>query len=372
MVTTNPDLLAFLFSMIGGFAMGTYPVPIKAPSVLKAKVHPMIFQCYKSFWVFTLGFMFIIFNIIGGKPAYVFTYWGILGAAAWIPSGLGTIASVPRLGVGMAIVVNTGTSATFQFLVGIMVGEKMKMHGSPGHEYVLAPYCLIGIVLGMAGLVLSLTLKFPDRRQVGDATERLENAQSILSDVDVSAVGQPTSGTISKSDLIIGLSCAFGAGIFSALQFAVISIGHKVEDPGCTECPAHAHYINEFDSFGSYMTSFGIGAGLITPLYLGLFTASETCAGRDLPESHFQTLKLLGSCAGWFWVAGNVFQSAAVNRGGDAVMGPANQACQLITSGAWGLLYYREVRDPKRIGCWLLAAAWTVCFVILLGREKQK
>merc|ERR1712113_530312 len=117
-------------------------------------------------------------------------------------------------------------------------------------------------------------------------------------------------------------------------------------------------------------TSFGIGAGLITPLYLGLFAGSEKCQGKEMPPMHFRTLRILGSMAGWFWVGGNVFQSAAVGRGGSSTMGPANQAFQLITSGAWGLCYYREVKDPKRIMCWLVAATWTVTFVILLGKEK--
>ena len=54
------DYLALLYAMLGGFFMGTYPVPIKNPQVLKAKVHPVVFQCYKSFFVFVTGFLFLI------------------------------------------------------------------------------------------------------------------------------------------------------------------------------------------------------------------------------------------------------------------------------------------------------------------------
>ena len=46
--------LALLFAVLGGFFMGTYPVPIKAKSVVGADVHPIIFQCYKSIWVRSL------------------------------------------------------------------------------------------------------------------------------------------------------------------------------------------------------------------------------------------------------------------------------------------------------------------------------
>lgn len=372
-IQTTPDVLAFLFSLIGGFSMGSYPVPIKAPSVLKACVHPMIFQCYKSFWVFVLGFTFIILNLIRDKPAYVFTYWGLLGAAAWIPSGLGTIAAVPRLGVGMAMVINTGMSATFQFVAGQCVGETMKKHQFGSTEIVFAPFFLVCVVMGLMGLVLSQHLECPQRciqRQRGAELSTLVPPTASEGEGRM----QPGTGhTQRRKDLMIGLSCAVAAGIFSALQFALISIGKKVESAkfSCTDCPEKLHFTEEFDAFGSYMTSFGIGAGVMTALYLSLFVSTEKCKGNEMPQSHFGLLRILGSIAGWCWVVGNVFQSAAVNRGGSSVMGPANQALQLITSGIWGLLYYKEVKDPKRIACWVASAAWTVVFVILLGREKQ-
>merc|ERR1711939_995257 len=100
----------------------------------------------------------------------------------------------------------------------------------------------------------------------------------------------------------------------------------------------------------------------MTSFYVSLFAGTERCQGRPMPQSHFKVLRFLGSIAGWCWVAGNVFQTSAVNRGGSSVMGPANQAIQLITSGAWGLIYYREVKQPVRILCWVLSAAWTVAF----------
>ena len=40
-----------------------------------------------------------------------FTWWGVMSAAAWIPSGLCTIAAVPRLGIGLTVAVATGTAS---------------------------------------------------------------------------------------------------------------------------------------------------------------------------------------------------------------------------------------------------------------------
>ena len=41
------------------------------------------------------------------------------------------------------------------------------------------------------------------------------------------------------------------------------------------------------------------------------------------------------------WCLGNFFNTAAVLEGGNAIAMPQTLACQLITSGAWGIVYYR-------------------------------
>ena len=46
---------SFLLACGYGFFMGSYPVPIRAPSVLAANIHPLIFQSYKSSWVLVTG-----------------------------------------------------------------------------------------------------------------------------------------------------------------------------------------------------------------------------------------------------------------------------------------------------------------------------
>ncbi|CAJ1437349.1 unnamed protein product, partial [Effrenium voratum] len=90
------------------------------------------------------------------------------------------------------------------------------------------------------------------------------------------------------------------------------------------------------------VASFGVGATLITAVALGAVCGQSVVRKQPLPQPHFRSLWLPGSAAGLLWSLGNVFQTAAVVRGGNAVMLPANQAIQLVTSGAFGLLYYRE------------------------------
>ena len=51
-------------------------------------------------------------------------------------------------------------------------------------------------------------------------------------------------------------------------------------------------------------------------------------------------------------------------------MGPVCQAIQLLCGGAWGLLFLREVWEPKRIVALVFFAIWTGAFLILFKNEK--
>ena len=105
----SPDLQTLLYATLGGFCMGTYPLFIKTPTVLRANVAPIVFQLYKAIVVFLCGFLFLIPRAIHlhhhptttttpDEPLFVFSYWGFASAALWVPSGLCTITSVPLVG----------------------------------------------------------------------------------------------------------------------------------------------------------------------------------------------------------------------------------------------------------------------------------
>ena len=120
--------------------------------------------------VMIIGLTFFGIAILGIRaasthkgPLYVFTPWGIASAAAWIPSGLFTITSVPMCGVGMAIVINASTAAILSFLVFWLVfDEKVKEHTLDGHKIFFASIFLGAIILGMIGLVFAPKVKFSD------------------------------------------------------------------------------------------------------------------------------------------------------------------------------------------------------------------
>jgi hypothetical protein len=62
----------------------------------------------------------------------VFSWWGVVSAAFWVPSGLLTIASVPLIGMAMQVAVNCAANAVLTFLVFWLVFKsKMKAFVAP-------------------------------------------------------------------------------------------------------------------------------------------------------------------------------------------------------------------------------------------------
>jgi len=271
----------------------------------------------------------------------------------------------------------------------------MQQHSILGHEVYLAPVYLACVVLGMVGLVLA-----PGN---GQPTVEESHCQEARCDEDSPGNGRPTVRTSadpsaghvnadevqglrnedvavglgeggSRLQLFVGLLSAVNAGLFSALQFACVTVGKRWEyqAAGCENdpeaCPAKLK--EQFNNFGSWMGSFGLGAGLLTLVLCVLFSAVERRQKRSFPDMHFRLMLFPGNIAGFCWVLGNFFQLAAVVQGGNSVMVPANQTVQLITAGLWGLLYFREVTSPLRIASWSFAALWTLIFIVLLSKER--
>jgi hypothetical protein len=117
--------------------------------------------------------------------------------------------------------------------------------------------------------------------------------------------------------------------------------------------------------------SFGVGAVLSTLFYYGLFVLYEARQGRPPPEpwTTWAVMRKPGAQAGACWVLGNFFNTAAVVAGGNAIILPISQCACLITSGVWGLVYYREM-SGKNAALWVGAALWTLSFMVAIGNEK--
>ena len=476
---------ALLWAVLGGAAMGTYPLFIRTPAVLRARPHTVVFQLYKSSCVFLSGFLFLIPRYLawhgaggkhGGKhggfagaPLFVFNWWAFLSAAFWIPAGLFTIFSVPIVGVGLQVALAASTSSVVTFLVfWLAFGTRMKSYScGDGCAYYLAPLYLVGTVCGMVALIFSAPLadrlrrwcggcpaaraagvaeqnncssrsllaatdntdsnderyffKGPDTTVINDAGARTsgggEYAGGVgkggdgsdgsdgadgaddagrplldastgggyaggLDDDMVAKVLPPENASSSSSSSSLPRYSRWAAGVFLSMcggcsasgQYAVVQQGKKIEElrahcfPQNVTCPPAL--VESFDTFGSWYVSFGIGALAVT---LVLLAGLALTRGGKCPKFHWRVLRVAGVQAGGFWVVGNFFTTLAVVRGGNAVVLAQTLSTMIITSGLWGLVYYKEGdQSTLRKGVWFAAAAFTLASMILLGEEKVK
>ena len=110
---------------------------------------------------------------------FEFTWWAVLSAFAWIPSGLTTIFSVPIIGVSMSVVINASFSSILSFLVFWLVfHEEIKSHDIDGHNVYLAPAYLALICVGMVGLVMAPRVKFDNKDE--EEVDKLDPSEQKL------------------------------------------------------------------------------------------------------------------------------------------------------------------------------------------------
>lgn len=363
------DFVGTLGAAVYGVFMGSYPVPIKAPRVRAANVHPIVFQCYKSFWVMVSGLLFAIPVYARGERLHL-TWWAFASAACWVPSGTCTIASVMLNGVSLSIVLNAASGAIASFLVfWLVLNEPVKKHNIGGHEVYLAPFYLAGCVLGMVALVYGPFL--PGRlRRSKETTPR----EALLADGAAAGAAKRAPGSLAR--FVAGVLLAILAGLLGGGQYAAVTIGRSFEErrAGCehntTLCPAALK--QSFDPLGSWSFMFGLGAASVTLVLLLLLCVFRLVLGRAPPSLELSVLRVPGSLAGILWVIGNLGGELSVLHGGNSVEVPTMVSIQLIVSGAWGIVYYGEVKGRAEVGIWVAAAVWTLAMVLLLGMEKAK
>lgn len=305
-------------------------------------------------------------------------WWAIASAVAWVPGGLCTIAAVPRLGVAATMVTNSGTASVMSFLVGwLMLGEQMKVHVLDGHTLSFAPMYLFLTIVGMATLAAA---PHANAVQGGNMLQRLNIKGRIYGSTSSGSAGGVALNGASPSgqvgdfrSIVFGLVLAILAGGFAALQFTAVAYGRKTAEVTAAchlndlqgGCPVDL--IEAFNTFGSWTASFGLGAFVAVNLALALIVCLK---GERSSGPSFKQIAGPGCLGGSCWVLGALFQTAAVARGGAAVIMPANCTATLITSGLWGLLYYREVKDLLSGFIWVVAAFWTMAAATALFQER--
>ena len=415
-----------LLAVLGGFCSGIYPVPIKAKRVVVLRAHPVVFQAYKSAWVLLTGILLVVCN---SAAEFVWSECAALSAACWIPAGLLTIYAVPIIGVGPTVVLNSATSAATSFLFFWLLapeqGTSIRMRKLWGHDYALAPFYLIALIVGMVALVAVPRVKLPCAETQGQQAraralrvdvesagalrfKELESPQVHF--VEVATFGFDDEDVASSTrrrhaadadearavefdkkrhvprhlpqSSTRGVVSAVGAGICGAGRWAVVELGKRRDRrrlaasliaagaDARAAAAARSRFAEMWNPLGSFSLSFGTGAAVVTAVCFGVVAILRHQSGKRPPKLHAKQLSLPASVASWFWVAGALLKTYAVERSGDIVAVPIMTTSCLITSGFIGLVYYGEMQSKWHGALWCIAAAWTVAAMLLLCGER--
>ena len=364
----GPSALA----MAGGFMIGTYPIFVKTPAVLKAKVHPAAFQAYKSFWVALTGAAMVTMRWARGQePVYAFTWWAVIAACAWLPAGMCLISATPRAGVGGAVLIFDGSTTLLSFVVGLAAfHEELKEHiTDDGKPFYLAQYYLALLLVGMAGLVVlpRWVAASCGRARALHPADGL--AETLLAPPAASSSSSSSSsggggGGSSSATPWWGYLLAVGAGTFSAVQYGLVTTGKKLAGASPSAYDKQA-----LDPLGSWTATFGLAALLLNLLLVLGLRGAAAALGTPPPDLKLPLVWREASAAGLCYTMSVLLTTTAVNLGGNAVVLAQRNAVSLVTSGAWGLLWYREWSGLAALA-WCAAAAVTMASVILLGFEK--
>ena len=369
------DWLCLLFAVLSGVGNGTFPVFIKTKKVLAAGVHPVVFQFYKSAWVCLFGVSLIVVRLIRQQPLS-FTPWAAASAAAWIPAGVTTIIAVPLIGVGSAVLATSAVSSTLSFLVfWLIFHESVKVHDIFGLKFPIAPFYLLGALLGMGGLIWSQQFS---ARQLSNAKATAGQKHSGIEPdaktplISVAGDDAQNKNRICSGSRLLNVTLGFGAaslaGFFSSLQYGVVSVGRLVTQTKYTNATSTA-LDEQFDALGCWTGAFGVSALVCTLAAWAVVSLWEFCHSRPAPSLQLRVMWAPGAGAGVFWSMANLFATLAVLRDGNALVMAQINAASLIVSGLWGLLWYREIQGRAVIS-WIVSALFTGTMIVLLGFEK--
>ena len=162
---------------------------------------------------------------------------------------------------------------------------------------------------------------------------------------------------------MMGAAFAVLAGLFSAMQYGVVTLAKQ------DAASAGAGSSEALDALGSWTATFGVASVAVNAVSLFALCGVRAATREPPLEAHTRVIFLPASAAGICYCASLLFTTVAVQRGGNAVTLAQRNAASLIVAGAWGVLWYKEVRGWAALG-WIASAALTLASVILLGLEK--
>ena len=107
----DDTLVGYLCVAGAAVCFGSFGVFVKAPAVQRAQVDPVVFQIYYSLAVFLSSWLLLIFY------PFSWTWFGVAGAALWVPSSLLAILAINLAGMAIAQGVWSGVTSRSSLII---------------------------------------------------------------------------------------------------------------------------------------------------------------------------------------------------------------------------------------------------------------
>ncbi|KAL7437777.1 hypothetical protein ACHAXH_008819 [Discostella pseudostelligera] len=346
------DAIGWLAALVGAIGFGSFAVPIKGNAANSVDIDPLVMQSYKSLMCFLTSWLVVLLG-----QDITFTWWGIVSGLFWVPAGTFNIFAIRNVGMAISQAIVSSTIVMISFMWGHFVfDEPVKNEG--------IAYASVSLIMtGMCGMSYYATSE--SNGASSNHAEELEEEQNLMRiKSDSALLSLELDSPIERPINICGTSYSRRTlGLFSALGCGVWG----------GSCLVPMHYAKGNTGGLGYVISFSIGALVVTILFWLLRFGYQLCKLRSmkaayavLPPFHCRVMWLPGMTAGSLWSLGNVGSIVAVEHLGQGVGYSASQSALLI-SGAWGILFYKEVTKPPTILKWILSAVVTIFGILLLG-----
>eukprot|EP00929_Paragymnodinium_shiwhaense_P033076 TRINITY_DN18232_c0_g1_i2.p1 TRINITY_DN18232_c0_g1~~TRINITY_DN18232_c0_g1_i2.p1 ORF type:complete len:343 (+),score=57.87 TRINITY_DN18232_c0_g1_i2:86-1114(+) len=341
---TADTLLPWLAVLVAWLSFGSYAVPMKSKAVVDADVHPLIYQAYKSFWVFATCWLVLLIE------PFEFSFWGLASGLFWVPSGIAAVIAVRNVGIAYAQAIWQVAMILTNFAWGFFI-----LHDE-GVKSVLATVAAVALIVGgVVGMTMALHWK-PRRLDslkitfLEEAREGSENEDDAHPSVSAADCHKACDDRKPQGSFILGTAAALFVGIWG----------------GSNLIPA------QYTPYKGvhFVISFGVGSMLTTiGFLLTYFLYLTVCRREPLPPFHPRAMALPGFLSGCLWALGNFCSLYLVNAVGQGI-GTAFLQSSVIVSGLWGILYYKEMKGTV-IFYWMFSCLLCLAGTLLLAHEKK-
>jgi len=345
---------------------GSFAVPMKWKSVVSAQVHPFVFQCHKTFWVFVTAHLILLFQ------PYEITWWGLLSGVFWVPAGTAGVYAVRHVGIACAQAVWQSMAVLTSCFWGFIVLQDTQMHNPLAAS--AAVTLLVSGIVGMS-MALSPLAAAPEETECAQDGLQLKKSNSVRRAHNDEEAIMPEVREAEGEMLIEKHKVAAGAlrnvrnareqnstcvafGIAAALFNGAWGGSNQVPQ---VLAPIHGTH---------FLISFATGA-LIVNVFLGLVYAhlAKFYWNCPMPSLEIRTLFLPGMLSGVLWSGGNFCALYAVNILGMAV-GFSLVQCSILVAGLWGIVFYHEMTG-RPVLYWCVGCAMCLLGVAVFAYEQE-